>query len=156
MKIGVSVPKVVSVFKEIRVQPEKVFEMIRLDGREMVGKYLSEIMNDEMTNFLGSARVYRSLGLIRKRLAEALGISRIRVNEIIRGKLGVTPHTAFRRSKFFGTTVDFWVGLKADVDIWDALRTQREADRRKILDRTAPPLLNGGSLVGAIRLPGRL
>jgi len=53
MKIEISVPEVVSVFKEIQVRPEKVFEMIRLDVREMVGKYLSEIMNAELTHFLG-------------------------------------------------------------------------------------------------------
>ena len=45
MKIEISVPEVVSVFKEIQTQPEKVFEMIRLDVREAVGKYLSEMMN---------------------------------------------------------------------------------------------------------------
>jgi len=53
MNIEISVPEVVSVFKEIQVQPEKVFEMIRLDVREMVGKYLSEVMNAELTHFLG-------------------------------------------------------------------------------------------------------
>lgn len=53
MKIKISVPEVVSVFKEIQIRPEKVFEMIRLDVREMVGKYLSEVMNAELTHFLG-------------------------------------------------------------------------------------------------------
>ena len=53
MKIEISVPEVVSVFKEIQTQPEKVFEMIRLDVREAVGKYLSEMMNAELTHFLG-------------------------------------------------------------------------------------------------------
>ena len=38
MRIEISVPEVVSVFKEIQAQPEKVFEMIRLDVREMVGE----------------------------------------------------------------------------------------------------------------------
>ena len=53
MKIEISVPEVVSVFKEIQTQPEKVFEMIRLDVREAVGKYLTEMMNAELTHFLG-------------------------------------------------------------------------------------------------------
>ncbi|MDR3553248.1 MAG: HigA family addiction module antitoxin [Syntrophobacteraceae bacterium] len=56
--------------------------------------------------------------------ADALGITRIRVNEIIRGRRGVTPDTAFRLSRFFGTTVDFWMGLQADVDGWDTLSTR--------------------------------
>ena len=53
MKIEISVPEVVCVFKEIQAQPEKLFELIRLDVREVVGKYLSEIMNAELTHFLG-------------------------------------------------------------------------------------------------------
>lgn len=59
MRIEISVPEVVSVFKEIQAQPEKVFEMIRLDVREAVGKYLSEMMNAEITHFLGRERYER-------------------------------------------------------------------------------------------------
>ncbi|MHC1726814.1 MAG: HigA family addiction module antitoxin [Syntrophobacteraceae bacterium] len=78
------------------------------------------------------------LGLTQKQLAEALGITRIRVNEIIRGKRGITTDTAFRFSKFFGTTVDFWIGLQADVDMWDTLRThQREYERIKPIAQAA-------------------
>ncbi len=46
MKIKISVPELVFVFKEIEAQQDKVFEMIRLDVREMLGKYLSEMMNE--------------------------------------------------------------------------------------------------------------
>ena len=60
MKIEISVPEVVSVFKEIQTQPEKLFEIIRLDVREVVGKYLSEMMNAELTNFLGRKPYERS------------------------------------------------------------------------------------------------
>lgn len=35
MKIEISVPEVVSIFKEIQREPQKIFEMIRLDGREI-------------------------------------------------------------------------------------------------------------------------
>ncbi len=53
MKIEVSVPEVVTIFKEIQTQPEKLFEMIRLDVRELVGRYLSEVMKAELSHFLG-------------------------------------------------------------------------------------------------------
>jgi putative transposase len=33
MKVEMSVPEVVSLFKEIQQQPEKLFEMIRMDIR---------------------------------------------------------------------------------------------------------------------------
>ena len=41
MKLEISVPEVVSIFKEIQDQPEKLYEMIRDDIRETVGQYLS-------------------------------------------------------------------------------------------------------------------
>lgn len=53
MKIEISVPEVVSVFKEIQREPHKIFEMVRIEVQEMVGKYLTEMMNAELTHFLG-------------------------------------------------------------------------------------------------------
>jgi putative transposase len=53
MKVEISVPEVVSIFKEIQEQPEKLFEMIRFDIRETVGEYLTAMMNAELTHFLG-------------------------------------------------------------------------------------------------------
>jgi len=53
MKIEISVPEVVSVFKEIQEQPQKIFEMIRFEIQEVVGRYLTEMMNAELTHFLG-------------------------------------------------------------------------------------------------------
>lgn len=55
MKVEISVPEIVGIFKEIQVQPQKIFEMIRMDVREMVGNYLSELMKTEFTLFLGRA-----------------------------------------------------------------------------------------------------
>jgi len=43
MKVEISVPEVVNIFKEIQQQPEKLFEMIRVDVRQSVGEYISEI-----------------------------------------------------------------------------------------------------------------
>lgn len=53
MKIEISVPEVVNVFKEIQNQPQKIFEMVRLEVRELVGHYLTDLMNAELTHFLG-------------------------------------------------------------------------------------------------------
>jgi putative transposase len=55
MKVEISVPEVVSIFKEIQEQPEKLFDMIRFDIRETVGEYLTAMMNAELTHFLGRA-----------------------------------------------------------------------------------------------------
>jgi len=53
MKLEVSVPELVKVFKEIQKQPEHIFEMIRLDVREIVGDYITAMMGAELTYFLG-------------------------------------------------------------------------------------------------------
>jgi len=53
MKVEINVPEVISIFKEIQKQPERLFDMIRAEIRESVGKYLSEIMKVELTHFLG-------------------------------------------------------------------------------------------------------
>jgi len=52
MKVEINVPEVVSIFKEIQEQPERIFEMIRVEIRENVGEYLSELMKAELTRFL--------------------------------------------------------------------------------------------------------
>lgn len=71
------------------------------------------------------------LGLSQKELAKALGISRVRLSEIIRDKRGITPDTAFRLARFFDTTPEFWLGLQTDVSLWDTLQANR-AEYEKI------------------------
>jgi addiction module HigA family antidote len=72
------------------------------------------------------------LGLNQKELAEALGITRVRLSEIIRGKRAITPDTAFRLARFFDTTAEFWLGLQTDVSLWDTLqRHGQEYDKIK-------------------------
>jgi putative transposase len=53
MKVEISVPEAVSIFKEIQEQPEQLYEMIRTDIRETIGQYLSGLMDAELTHFLG-------------------------------------------------------------------------------------------------------
>jgi addiction module HigA family antidote len=62
------------------------------------------------------------LGLKQRELAEALGITRVRLSEILRGRRAITPDTAFRLARFFDTTADFWLGLQTDVSLWDTLQ----------------------------------
>ena len=68
----------------------------------------------------------KPLELSQKELAEALGITRVRLSEIIRGKRAITPDTAFRLARFFDTTPEFWLGLQMDVTLWDTLQVHRQ------------------------------
>jgi addiction module HigA family antidote len=50
-------------------------------------------------------------------LAEHLGVPLQRVNELVRGRRGVTPETAWLLSQAFGTTPEFWLNLQASYDL---------------------------------------
>ena len=52
MKVKISLPEVVSLFKEIQHHPEKLFKMIRMDMQEKVGEYISKPVEVELTHFL--------------------------------------------------------------------------------------------------------
>jgi addiction module HigA family antidote len=50
-------------------------------------------------------------------LAKHLGIPIQRVNEIVRGKRGITPETAWLLSQAFGNTPEFWMNLQVTYDL---------------------------------------
>ncbi len=51
--------------------------------------------------------------LTQKALAQHIGVPLQRVNEIIRGKRGVSPSTAWLLSEAFRTTPEFWLNLQS-------------------------------------------
>jgi addiction module HigA family antidote len=59
-------------------------------------------------------------GLTVSGLAEALGVSRQSVNELVRGRRAVSPAMALRLSRLFGNTAEFWLNAQRAVDLWDA------------------------------------
>ena len=69
----------------------------------------------------------RPLGISQSALAVRLGVSFPRLNEIVRGKRGVTPDTALRLARVVGMSADFWLGLQQDWDLWHALRSDDAA-----------------------------
>jgi addiction module HigA family antidote len=57
------------------------------------------------------------MGLPQLTLAEKLDIRVQRVNEIVRGKRGITPETAWLFADAFGTTPEFWMNLQTQYDL---------------------------------------
>ncbi len=57
------------------------------------------------------------LGVTQVALAAHLGVPVQRINELIRGKRGVTPETAWLLAGAFGTTPEFWLALQANHDL---------------------------------------
>ena len=57
------------------------------------------------------------MGISSYKLAKDTKISATRVSEILKGKRRITVDTALRLSKYFGNSVEFWVGIQADYEI---------------------------------------
>jgi len=57
------------------------------------------------------------MGLTQKELADHLDIPIQRVNEIVRGKRGVSPNTAWLLSEAFDTSPEFWLNLQSMHDL---------------------------------------
>ena len=55
-------------------------------------------------------------------LAEAAGVSRQSVNELLRGRRAVSPEMAIRLARLFGNSPEFWMNAQRAVDLWDANR----------------------------------
>jgi len=57
------------------------------------------------------------MGISQYRLAKEISVPPRRINEIVHGKRAITPDTALRLSRFFGTTELFWVNLQTRYDM---------------------------------------
>jgi antitoxin HigA-1 len=70
-------------------------------------------------------------------LAQAIKVPRSRVNDIVRGRRGITADTAFRLARYFGTTPELWINLQARYDLDVANRTLRRRIEREASPRAA-------------------
>lgn len=69
----------------------------------------------------------RPAGLTQVEAARRMRIPLNRLNEIIRGKRGITAGTALRLARLFDMSPEFWMGLQADWDRWHAAHAMRQA-----------------------------
>lgn len=60
------------------------------------------------------------LGMTQVAAAQKMGMPVNRLNELVRGKRGVTADTALRLSKLLGTSPEFWMNLQAACDLYSA------------------------------------
>ena len=74
-------------------------------------------------------------GLTVSGLAEALGVSRQSVNQLIRERRAVSPEMALRFARLFGNSPEFWLNAQRAVDLWEARQSvQDQVARIKPLD----------------------
>lgn len=59
----------------------------------------------------------KPLGMSQYALAEALAVPEMRISAIVNGKRAITPDTALRLGRFFGTSAEFWLGMQTSYDL---------------------------------------
>ena len=57
------------------------------------------------------------MGISQYRLANDMGVSPRRINEIVRGARAITANTALRLGRYFGTSAQFWLNLQSHYDL---------------------------------------
>ena len=102
-------------------------------GRRLPPVHPGEILRDEFLTPM-EINVYR--------LAQAIKVSRPRLNDIVLGRRGITTDTALRLGRYFGMTPEFWIDLQTRYDLDVAERTthrqiEREVEPHAALDATA-------------------
>jgi addiction module HigA family antidote len=76
----------------------------------------------------------KPLGLRASALAKALSVPTPRVNDVVRGRRGVTADTAMRLARFLGGDARSWLNLQTAYD----LRVAEKANARRIAREVSP------------------
>ncbi|GLK19056.1 HigA family addiction module antitoxin [Herbiconiux flava] len=77
----------------------------------------------------------KPMGVSQYRLAQTIKVPARRINEIVLGKRGISPDTASRLARAFGTSDRFWTNLQTRYDL--ELVTEAKGDE---LDQIVPLL----------------
>ena len=78
--------------------------------------------------FLDS-RFLKPLGITQDALARGLGVSRRRVNELVRGRRAMSADTAIRLGLYFHTGPEFWMNLQQAWEMSLAWRAWRRGEQ---------------------------
>ena len=76
----------------------------------------------------------KPLGMSQYALAKAIAVPEIRVSEVVNGKRAITPDTALRLARYFGTSAELWLGMQATYE----LETARDRIGAEIEARVHP------------------
>ena len=87
------------------------------------GEVLQEVLNEA--------------GMTVNALALALRVPANRIGAIVKGQRGITPDTALRLGRYFGTSAQMWMNLQAKYDLTVAEETLGERIEREVLRRKA-------------------
>lgn len=74
----------------------------------------------------------KPMAISQNRIGREIGVPPRRINEIVLGKRSVTPDTALRLARYFGSSEEFWLGLQMDYDLEQARRALSRKIEREV------------------------
>ena len=74
----------------------------------------------------------KPLGLSQYRLAKDIGVTPIRISQIVNGQRAITVDTALRLARYFGTSAAVWLRLQVRYDLEKAEKELRERINREV------------------------
>jgi addiction module HigA family antidote len=74
----------------------------------------------------------KPLELSQYQLARDIGVTPIRISQIVRGQRAITVDTAMRLSRYFGTSAAVWLRLQMQYDLERGERELGERIRREV------------------------
>jgi addiction module HigA family antidote len=80
----------------------------------------------------------KPFGLTQYRLAQDIGVTPIRISQIVNGQRSVTVDTAMRLARYFGTSAAVWLRLQVRYDLEVAERELSERINREVKVRQQP------------------
>jgi len=69
----------------------------------------------------------KPFGLSQNKIANEIGVTPRRINEIVLGRRSITADTAIRLAYYFGTSEEFWMGLQDDYELEEAHRNLKDS-----------------------------
>ena len=81
----------------------------------------------------------KPMGLSQYRLAKDMGVTPIRISQIVNGKRAITVDTALRLARYFGTSAAVWLRLQVRHDLEAAGHELRERIDSEVQVLRRPP-----------------
>ena len=114
-------------------------------NREDVARGWSDfrgITSDERCPPVSAGEILRTeflepLGISVYALANAIKVTRSRINDIVLGRRAISADTALRLARYFGTTPEFWVNLQSAYDLATAKATLADRVNAEVSPRAA-------------------
>ena len=83
-----------------------------------------------------SEDILAPLGLSVNALARKLHVPATRMNDIVRGRRGISADTALRLSRYLGTSPEFWLNLQTTYDLRVAEHDRGPTIRQQVQPRS--------------------